>query len=467
MNRQVNICRRWHWSFSLFIALLVVTLCFGACTREKTDASDLISTVPSSAGGVVGINVTSILEKAGYKVENGVITPPKKVNLDLSSLSERDRSLMELFFSGETGIDPAGAILFYDSNRTYVTFGLSDTGKFRDFVEKRNGKSFSESNGVAICGDVAMKGAQAWVTFSDRPIDYDVIIGYSSLVPSQSFLNNPYGEQFRAMDHDFIGWSKMKIITKNFLDFQQTTMFNLFSSSLFEDADEVIFDADFLKGKFECELKVLNGKGKPAKYLLPADKVNVATIKTIGENADVVFAATVSPKLFNKLEKLGSTISGDSYKNFTEMVKNIDGTIAVGCSNLEGAFDENLSGVITTDGKPSLVLKGAVSTIAPMRMDGDLIRFSRGKMDGALKVDRCADMLKGASLGIVSDFPAYPISELSNLPVIGNSFATDIFELYCLRIVPDDGSIELEMIIEAKDKSENIIKTVLSQSSGK
>ena len=441
-------------------ACLALAVILNSCTKEKRDVTELLSTVPSSAGAVVGVNVGSILEKAGYIVNGSEIKPGKGVRSDFSTFAKNEDSMLEIFFNADSGTDPTGAIFFHDANRTYLTFGLSDTSKFKKFIEQKNGASFNTVNGVEVCGNTAMKGAQAWILISNREIDPDAIIGYASLSESQSFLQQPFGEEIKEMEHDMAGWTKLKVLTRLFLDMQETTMFNLLASTFFEDPDEAVFEFDFLKGKFEAELKVLNSKGKPAKYLLPADKIDAATVKSIAKNADIVMAATISPKLLEKLDNLAQGVWGHLFDNFKEIIKDVDGTVAIGLSNPDD-FDNNLSGVITTTGSPSLLLKSLVSNVAPMRMDGKLLRFSKGTMNGEIEVAKAADMLKGCSVGIVTDIPAYPLSEISAIPLLKD--AIDDFDLYCLKLDPEDNSVELKITIESKNKGENILKSVFSE----
>lgn len=445
------------------IALLML-LVLASCAKEKTDISGLLASVPSSAGAVAGLNLQSMLTKAGFKLDGNEI---KSGDIDVSkicTLSPDGLGALKAFTDNESGIDPTCAILFFDANRTYLTFGLIDTGKFRDYIQKWKGESFVDANGgVSVCSNVAMKGAQAWISLFNYDISSDAVAGYSSLSASQSFLSHYFGEKIKEMTHDISAWGKLTNLSRTLWDFRQTSMFNVVSSALYDNAEDVIFEADFEKGKFEGKLSVINEKGKPAKYLLPAEKINVETASSIGTGADVFVALTITPKLVEKIDKLGGSLAGAVFKNTLEGMKSIDGTVAVAFSNPDELFD-NMSGVVTTDGNPSMLLKSTISLLSPMREDGNLIRFSKGATDGKLKIKDCAELLKGATLGIVTDIPQDPVSQLANIPLVGPALIN--FEYYCLKLVPSDGSADIVMVIGSDNKGENILKTILKTNCG-
>ena len=459
-NKQLGILKSY---LMLCMAMTVLTVGMFSCAKDKTDVSDLVSTVPSSAGCVIGLNLNSILQKAGYEIENGVIKNSKQ-NENIKGVTPEESELIDMLGKEGSGIDPTGAIIFYDANRLIMTFALSDNAKFRSVVEEKLNEKFNNVSGVDMCGNVAVKGAQAWIGLNDKPLDADLIQGYSSLSSSQSFVNNSFAEQIREMEEDVAGWGKLSVITKNFLNFNDMTMFNLVTGSLFENADQFTMKINFEKGKCETEIAILNDKGKPAKYMLPADKIDVSTVKTIGSKVDVVAGMTITPKFLEKFDKIGNTLGGVMFKNLTTMMKDVDGTVAIAFSNPE-ALNQNLSGVVTTKGVPSLPLKQLVSSVAPVREDNNLLRFSLGQMNGEMEIDKCSELLKGCTFGIVADFPVYPISELQKLPFMKNSLDKD-FNLYCFRMKPEDGSINFQIIVETAEKKENILKTILTSNSG-
>ena len=281
------------------VLLAVVMLGLNSCKKETVDVTQLLSTVPSSAAGVVVLNLEDMLKDAGCKIKDHVVTPSPEVLRLIEQASSQDKKQFMMMLDGEGGIEPKGAVIFYDANRVYLTFALYDVKKFCDFVEKNNDAKFSESaSGVKVNGNVAVKGAQAWVNIgTNRNIDADAIAAYSSLGTSQSFLVTPNGEKLLVEEDDIRGWAMINTFVNEMLSRSDRSMFTLGLGFLFEDAESVRFKVDFDKGEMESEAIVLNDKGKPAKYLLPTDKVDVSTLKSLGENCEVMMAFTLNSKL--------------------------------------------------------------------------------------------------------------------------------------------------------------------------
>lgn len=443
---------------SYFLLLATFILAFSSCKKETVDMTHLLSTVPSSAGAVVAINMESLLEDAGCKVKDNVITPGPEVKKLLEKAASQDQKDVMMLFDGETGIDPKGAVFFYDSNRGFITFALYDVDKFYKFVEKESQGTFTdEGNNVKVCGNVAVKGAQAWVLLtSGKRIDADAISSYSELASSQSFLTTPMGEKLLTEENDVRGWYLLNIFVSDF-GRQASMIFNSGLSMLFEDAESGTFKMDFDKGELEYEMKVLNSKGKPAKYQLPAEKVDVNTLKSLGTTCDAMMAFTLDAKLIKKFEAVGALIGGPLFGNLSQVTKNIDGTAGLIGS---GNNFSSLNGVVTTKGEISMILKGIISSeIAPISQDGNLIRFSKGDVSGSLSVAECAEELKGCCMGMVMNGAA-----LQDLMEDSSTKVPAGFDMIVWKLNPESGSLEIEIEATTKDKKENALLTLIKGS---
>ena len=436
---------------AISLALLMLSPLFFSCSQQKSaDMSDLLKTVPSSANGVVGINLSGMLKKIGCKIDGTTITPGKDVNGWLDKLTGDDRQEMEALLNGDSGIDPLGAILFYDANRTYITFAISDTEKFVAFVEKKTDAKFQqEDGGVSICQNIAMKGAQAWMLVSGRGFDTDLLVSYCNLTTAQSFIQNPFGAEIATLTKDIVGWGKVTTLINSQLSFTQISTLNVINNLLFEDATAVSFSVEFLKGEMKSSFTMLNDKGKPAKYLLPDDRIDVSLVKSIAENTNCLFAMSLNKKLIEKLENTFSMLIGQSSYKYIEALKNADGTFAFALGNDFNNVYENVKGVMTTDGNASIDLKSMLSNWAPISEDGKYIRFSRGTVQGTLDVAKYAEKLKGATIGLAlsSDF----ISE-----VVRNDI-----ESMVLKLDPDSGGMKFEFDLYGKENDQNILITLI------
>lgn len=435
-------------TFFLFALLLLIAT---GCKKDTVDMTDLLKTVPSSTSGVVVLNLESLLENAGCKVKDHEIIPGKEVKALLEKASTTDKKDFALLFDGSTGIEPKGAVAFYDSNRMFLTVALHDVDKFCKFVESQTQSTFTdEGEGVRVCRAVAVKGAQAWVCLTpNKPIDPDAIAGYANLSVAQSFIVSDMGEKLLVEENDIRGWMLIDTFMQQMLDRSQRGVMTMTSSVLFDNAASMEFKVDFEKGELEAEAVVLNDKGKPAKYQLPSDKVDVATLKTLGETCDAMMAFTVNSKLIKKLEKIGNALGGALFGDLGEVFQNMDGT--VGLTTSGSGIGNSVNGVITTKGELSKTMRDMVSEyMGPISIDGKLVRFTKGDVKGNLQVAECAEELKGCCLGMVWDSESF-----SNLGY--GRMAPKGFSCYVLKFEPESGGLEMKFEAKTKDPSQNAL----------
>ncbi len=431
-------------------------LVMNSCIRKETmDVSDLVKTVPSSASMVAAVNLHSLIEKTGGKIKGSEIEPGKELKSFAASgkLSEIKEVLGSL-----KGIDPEGLIYFKDAYDNYVTFLLSDTHAFMESISSESGSSFEENDGVSVCGNVAINGAQAWINMSSNNVDVRAIKNYSSLNESQSFFSNPMGSKFVETTDDVVLWSLLKELGTSGYSVPvlgDLTSAKMFSGMVFENPDASLFTLNFEKGKMVAEMSVLNSKGEQAKYLLPADKIDVDQLKTLASGADVVVGVSVPKSLVKKVNKMASSFGGNFMGLSEDALGAIDGTIGVAMTMDVANTSSPVSGFVTTDGKGSVDLMNFLSTFGPTKKDGKLIRFSKGEVTGELDVAQAVESLKGATLGVVVGFPDEKKAPNQLMPWLRS---------FSLALVPEKGSLVGKVIVNARDDSENILLTILKSS---
>lgn len=435
---------------AIWCVLAALLPLMNSCKKESADVSDLLSSVPSSAGMVAGINLKSLLEKSGCKVEGSSITPGKELSEWISTQEEFEGAngdAVKMFFSGESGIDPMGAILFSDAYDAYVTAMIADTPKFMEFVEKNSSSKFEEIDGVKVCGNVAIVGAQTWVSIgSSSSIDSKAVKNYSNLESGQSFKTNPYAGNVSMLSHDLTAWVQTSQLTRKAGSFADATLMTMVSGMLFEDASAFALNLDFEKGKAVLEGVLLNEKGQPAKYLLPADKIDVDEVKSLGTSCEALAAISVKKDMVKKIEKMAQSVGLGPL----DFLKSLDGTLAVASGDMD--FINSLNAVVTTDGNPSSELMNLLGTLAPTRKDGKLICMSKGTLDGDLSVEKAAEYFKGATFGVVinTDTPEVKMGQQG------------IKEL-AITFNPESKSIKIIGTIVSVDPSENFLLTILKK----
>lgn len=436
--------------FSLSLILLVLN----SCKKDTVDVTDLLTSVPSSAAGVIVISVEDILEDAGCKVKDHKVIPGQEVK-DLMARKGADQTNFEIFFEGNSGIELKGAVVFYDANRAFLTFALHDTDLFCKFIEQKQNVTFTdEGSGVKIGGNVAVKGTQAWICLTPgKQIDADAISSYASLAVAQSFLVTPAGEKLLTEEDDIRGWAILDTFIHKVLDRSQQSMARLTLGFLFEKAESVEFKVDFKKGEIEAEAIVLNEKGKPAKYLLPTEKIDVGDLKTLGTTCDAMMAFTVNSKLIKKLDQISSAFGGAFLGNLKDVLENVDGTIGIATGG-EG-MASSVNGFLTKKGAISSTLKDLISgNVENVKEDGKFLRFTTGDVKGNLNVEKAAEDLKGCCLGFVAD-----PTGINSLGYTRNDASG--FRAFVLKFKPESGGLEMEFELKTQNENENGLLTLL------
>ncbi len=433
----------------LMCVLAAVLPALNSCKKQVVNTGDLLSTVPSSSSVVVGINVESLLTKSECKVNGTEVVPSEQVKAWLSA-NASDGSMSSLvarmLFSGESGADPKAAIFFMDAYNSYVTLALSDTQKFKDYVENETSSSFYDAgNDVEVCGNIAVRGAQAWVA-EGTVIDPKAVANYSTLDEGQSFLAKDFSERIASMSADIVGWGEIKKLAGGLVDFSTLSSMNIFLGMVFDDAQSLFFSAEMKKGEAKSVVSVFNKDGKPAKYLLPSSKLNMETVKSVAESAQTLLAINITKDLVKKVDNILSSFGGSEATKMSTALKSLDGTAALAIAD-----GGNMKGVVTTNGNPGLDLKQLISTLGSISTDGNLMHFTKGTtVTGALNVAKATDYLKDASIGIVQSF---------QIPEI-KAYSGD-FRMVAIAFVPKNGSLEAEVTLVGNDESRNILLSLL------
>ena len=154
-------------------------------------------------------------------------------------------------------------------------------------------------------------------------------------------------------------------------------------------------------------------------------------------------------------------MAGGFYKIFADQIKDVDGTVAMAFSNPED-LSGNLRGVVTTTGEPGMELKTTLSNWAPIRVEGKLIRMTKGEMAGTLPLDEIANEMGDACVAMASDMPIYPFSEMNAYPLLNNAMSA--ISYYIVTFEPEDGSLEMKFEIKGKNKGENFLMSLLKAS---
>lgn len=440
--------------YSLLNIICCLLLCVGAFSCSKSDSADvesLLSTIPSDVSAITVIDLRSVLEKAGCKIDGEKIVPGKEILSAVATTGDkRLHSAAELLFGGESGIDPSVAALFIDGFNTYLCGFVADTEKFKAAAEKEFLEKFTSSDNIEKCGNIAMQGNRFWMCVSSRnTIETNSVRHFTTLSENQSILSSRFAEKLRKLDHDVELWADIKaLLNATGADFNSKAMASVAVESMFADASQIEGELDFLKGKMEISLGVVTAKGDKAKFLFPTAKIDPEVIKSIGADGDAVIAAAISPKMIEKLKEETSGKGMSMLGIYAMALSCVDGTCAVAVGG-EG----NLKGIISTDGSSTSSLSEMLSMISVRTENkGKQLLISKGTPSGTINPADIASEMKGAMLGVAlspkGKFGASPLN-------------ADKIRNVTLLVVPKDKSVMLKITARSNNEKENFILSLL------
>lgn len=407
------------------VCFLFIAGMFSSCSKDSSgDARDLLATVPSDAGGVAVIDLGGILDKLDCKTSGSEITLSKELTEAYvkENPTDKDKPKPGELKKIDMGIAPTSLVMFY-AERPYITGVLDDPAKFKAYVEKEQKGTFKEEQGANVLNEVAYIGNQFWVSPSGS-ISPDRLVQFTKLSKDQSYASNSLADELTKMDHDIAALASTDALLNNMG--HQRNQLRLALTSIFDDASWLEFDGDFNKESFEMEASIYNSERKPAKFLLPFEKIDTKTVESLGNNADILFAAGVPKALVKKVLDVFASFGGGLPKDVTDAIGSIDGTIA-------GAMSDNGSGskaVITTDGNASPALLEMLGNQSGMTVtrDDKFIRLQQGAAScgNLLNIPKVTDEFKGAYFGMATG---------------GQSIAKGVKELV-FTAKPDNGSLK-------------------------
>ncbi len=428
------------------LAALVILAGMAGCRKhDKADADELLKTIPSSASFVAVANISEILEEAGCKVDDGKVSDTEQLRAAISRMKkDKERRLLTLFLDGESGVEPSVSAFFAETSGTYNAGILADPGKFKSLVEKETGKSFADDNGCEVAGNIAVKGNRYWMHLNSSSIDAATVNGFAGLGEKQSFLSNPYGKNLREVEDAVEGWGNIQaLMALGDLDFQSRALAQVGLQTIFKDAENIRFNISFDKSEMKAEAGILDSKGRHAKLLYPVSKVDVATVKEIGGNAEVLIAMAI-PNKFKATSGQNASMLGIYAKLFSC----VDGTAAFAATNTP---DPSLKGVITTTGENTTELSDMLSrTGLSVVKDGKQLKVTKGAVTGSLDVAASAERFKDAAAGIIID------GSLTGK----NPAERDVKDI-SIALAPYDGSLRLVVKAHARSDNDRIILSLI------
>ncbi len=432
---------------SIAALLLLLPGCKG---NDSASSEELLKSVPSSASMVTVANLQNLLEKSGCKVSDGSVTPsPGIVNaLQTCNVNDKKWYFLKMLMNNESGIDPSVTIFFTDGYTTYNSGLLKSTDSFIKAVEKEMGEKFTEQDGVQVCGTVAVKDNRYWLVLSGRSeIDASEVRKYVSLSETQSFLSSDYSKPLLEIKSDVEGWGDLGgLMNVADLSFSQNAQAKMLIEMCFKDAGFVTYTMNFEKDEAEASVRVLDSKGKGAKFLLPAQALDMAAIETLGDKCASVVAVSIPQKLIKKIKE--QLDSQPLFKIYLEALSPIDGTVAV----IAGEDNKDYNLVAQTDGENTSDLMKMLGSLGTTSKEGKMIYVKKGIVTGKAPLPELAAPLKGAYAGVSTTATSSHMKGVKSVS---------------MTLVPSDGSVGLKLKAFGDDPKVNLLETIVKESCAK
>lgn len=428
----------------MMAAAVTLLLLTGCKNTEIADSEELLKSVPSSASMVTVVNMNAVLEKAGCKVDDGKVTPSDDIRKAIEACSDKKEEgrMMNLFFNNESGIDPSVTIFFTDGYATYNSGRLLSTDKFINAVEKEYGEKFEENEGIKTCRNVAIKDNRYWVVINGKSsVDSSDIRRYLSLSESQSFLSTEFATPLRTIKQDAEGWVDISgLMNVANISFEKRAQVKVLVESCFKDAGFLTYGVNFDKGSADLTMKVLDSKGKSAKYLLPGEAIDLTLVEGLAGKAESVTAVGVPKKLMKQISEQLS--SQPLLKIYAEALSSIDGTVAVAMS------DKSLSAVVQTNGENNSDIMQLLGSFGNVSKEGNDIFIKKGDVTGTIEVKELTAAFKGAYMGFA---------------MTGAGAKCDGINSVSLVLTPGDGSVVLKAKATSNDTDTNTLQTLVRE----
>lgn len=435
---------------------IFISLILSSCSGNSTaDTRELLATIPSDVSFVAVANLKAVIEDAGAKVDGSSVKIDKKLSEKLAAADSAAFLPRFISYISEGGVDPSVAAVFQEGYNSFAAGFLADTDKFKTVVEKEFGSKFATDGDIATCGNVAVSANRFWVCISSRnTINPSDIKHFMSLSDKQSIISSKSADAALSdMDHDIQAWGDIKgVLNAAGLDFGSKAAATMAIETIFDDAESMVWTADFEKGRFMASGQVMNSKGGLAKFNFPTSEIDLSVIRKIEGDKNSVVAVAIPSKLIKSLEEQTKSKGASMIGMLLPMLSSLDGTTVY----TENA-DKSASAIISTNGGGTADLSDLLNQYGyTVKKDGKFLLCSK-KGEGSanpaempsVSADEAAKLLKGGMLGVIyclKDMPALNARNLSNT---------------VLLLSPEKNSLSISFSLNSATPKENIILNLL------
>lgn len=367
----------------LFVALFMLV----ASSCQKKGDSDILSTIPVDTEFFVVAEGNDIFPAAEVIV----------TRFDKTSFGEK---IQEILIENSEIIDKTRPMAFFEYKGAKVlSLYLSQPGAFRE-AEDKKGHKFSEKDGILDNGeDVFICDDQLWIGNGATTFDATAVKRLLSLKENESLGGIDYARTLADGSSDVAGW----LSAEGLVNMMPENGFAAMAMSLlFEDMKYVPFTVKFDDGKATAEIKAINGKYQPSKYLFNPATIDLSTVKEFPGRGDIFVAVAVdSDQLKQLVGQFGMLLGG---MPLATLAGNIEGTV-VGSAN-SSADESEFAAQIVFDNTDAArqgaeeLMKLFAPSEAAVEQTGNKVYLHTHTLGGK-EIAGYASMMEGAEIAVV------------------------------------------------------------------
>lgn len=289
----------------MFVCAAVLLSC--SCSRDK---KDLLSCVPADTAGVAVIDLTSLWDQLEVKVDGDDVSYCSEIKeiLKLANVKSGDMRDLEKVLTLLDGTSKSLVVFEHDKN-IWATFYVSDGGDFIKVLEEEMDADFDKEDGYKVWEQIAVKGDQVWFCLDTEKassgIDTDELEKLRDLDNDKRFAEkyDKIAEYMLAEDMCSAYCVNVEKVA-DMLPAYDRQKVNMALSMAFDDARFVVTRSKLDANGSEAELRVLDSKQTPAKFLLPMAKIDASGFAKLDNDSPLVAALAINPELVQKIKGL-------------------------------------------------------------------------------------------------------------------------------------------------------------------
>lgn len=332
----------------VFVCAAILSSC--SCSRDK---KELFSCVPADTAGVAVIDLTNLWDQLEIKVDGDDLSYCSELKdlLKLANVKNKDMDKVTEVLRMFEGTAKTIVVFEHDEN-IWGTFYVEDGDDFIKVLEDNGKADFDKEDGYKVWEGIAVKGDQVWFCVnlkdSKKGIDTEDLDDLRDLDKDKRF-NKKYEKITEYLLAENVTNSYCVNIDKclDYMDSYDRQQANMVLGMIFDDAKFLVGQSKLTDKEMTGELRVLNDKEDPAKFLLPMAKIEEAGLSKLHNDSPLVVAVAVNPELTQKIkgfvEKMEGGLSSSDNETF-----NILGSIS-GTSGLSFASASDGVAVVNFD----------------------------------------------------------------------------------------------------------------------